>query len=129
MIESVDLVLTALVAGTSAGLSETATAAIEDSHRALKAVTGKVLCRSQPDSDLTTIDDQLTDPETYHDELVAALTTADLKAHPELIEAAQRVLDLVEPQQKAMGKYSVVITDSTGVQVGDGSSMTIQIPK
>ena len=129
MIESAELVLTALAAGTAAGMSETATTAVKDAYQALKALTGKALRRSRPESDQATVDSQLADPAAHHDELVAALTEAGIEAHPELIDAAQRVLDLVDPQYAAKSKYSVTVTDSTGVQVGDRNSMTIQAPK
>lgn len=129
MIESAELVLTALAAGTAAGMSETATTAVKDSYQALKALTEKVLRRSRPDSDQATVDGQLADPEAHHDELVAALTEADLEAHPELVDAAQRVLDLVGPTYTARGKYAVTLTGNTGVQVGDQNSMTVQAPK
>lgn len=129
MIESAELVMAALAVGAAAGATETATMAIKDSYTGLKSLAGKVLRQTRPDSDQATVGDQLADPETHRHELLAALTEANVAAHPELLNAARQVLELVDPTGTAKGKYDVTVTNSTGVQVGDHNNMTINTPK
>ncbi|ONI87368.1 hypothetical protein ALI22I_21770 [Saccharothrix sp. ALI-22-I] len=118
VIESVDLVVAALAAGATAGMTETASTAVKDAYQGLKSLTSRALRRGGSD-------DEPTDPE----ELKAALTAADAGSDPELVAAARRVLELTDPEGASAGKYRVNVRDSQGVQIGDGNTMTLNFGK
>ncbi|MGW3958489.1 RIP homotypic interaction motif-containing protein [Amycolatopsis sp. NPDC005003] len=106
-IEAVELVVTALAAGAAAGAKDTATTAVKDAYAGLKSGVRRLLGRDElPD-----------DPE----ELAAELTEANVGDDAEVLEAARAVLRETEPH----GKYHVTVTDSKGVQIGDGNTMNV----
>ncbi|MFE9745710.1 RIP homotypic interaction motif-containing protein [Saccharothrix saharensis] len=108
MIESVDLVVAALAAGATAGVTDTASAAVKDAYQGLKSLTRRALRRGGADEDTA-------DP----DELRAALVAADVDADAELLAAARAVLELT-------GRAGTVhVHDNQGVQIGDHNTMTL----
>ena len=130
MIESVELLVAALGAGAAAGASDAASTAVKDTYEALKSLTGKVLRRSVSDAndqqaDIL-IEAQLAEPEAHRDELATALAAASDETRAELVAAARKILDLTDPEQGTASKYRVELRDNTGVQVGDGNTMTLR---
>lgn len=117
LIESVDLVVTALGAGAAAGLTNTATTAVKDAYEGLKSLTRKALTRADVDAVAV-----LEDPEAHGEELRAAL--ADAGPDPELVAAARALLELIDPKGT---KYQIDVHDNQGVQIGDGNSMTLNL--
>ncbi|MEU4447219.1 hypothetical protein AB0K14_37740 [Actinosynnema sp. NPDC050801] len=116
VIESVDLVVAALAAGATAGVTDTASTAVKDAYQGLKSLTRRALRRGG-------VEEEPTDPE----QLKAALTAADAGADAELVAAARRVLELADPEGAA--KYRVDVHDNQGVQIGDGNTMTLNFGK
>jgi hypothetical protein len=104
-IEAVELVVTALAAGAAAGAKDTATAAVKDAYAGLKSGVRRLIGHL-PD-----------DPE----ELAAELAAANVGDDAEVLEAARAVLREADPD----GKYHVTVTDSKGVQIGDGNTMNL----
>jgi hypothetical protein len=120
MIESVDFVLAALAAGAGAGLTDTASAVVKDSYAALKArVTRALGGRSEE------VDEQVDAPVERQQELREALVAAGADGDPELVAAARAMLEAADPQGARVGKYTVDVRDSKGVQVGDNNTMTL----
>jgi hypothetical protein len=106
-IEAVELVVTALTAGAAAGAKDTATAAVKDAYAGLKSGVRRLVGREElPD-----------DPS----ELAAELASANVGEDAEVLEAARAVLRETDPD----GKYHVTVTDSKGVQIGDGNTMNL----
>lgn len=127
--EFVEPVLLALTAGAAVGAGEAASTAVQDAYRGLKAAAGKVLRREVTSGDDETeaeavIEGQLADPRVHRDELEAALVHADPDERAELLTAARRLLELVDPQDVAAAKYRVDLRDNKGVQVGDHNTQT-----
>ncbi|MCR6481789.1 hypothetical protein M8542_03070 [Amycolatopsis sp. OK19-0408] len=108
-IEAVELVVTALAAGAAAGAKETATAAVKDAYAGLKSGVLRLVGR----------DELPEDP----DELAEELSSAEVTE--EVVEAARAVLREVDPDGARAGKYNVTVTDSKGVQIGDGNTMNL----
>ncbi|MDX8141232.1 hypothetical protein SK854_03855 [Lentzea sp. BCCO 10_0061] len=128
LLESVDLVVAALVAGAAAGTGEVATAAVRDAYEGLKSLTRKALGHSPADADeeeRAGLEMELAAPEAHRAELKQALSSSEVEVDAELVTAAQRVLTLVDPEGAAAGKYAnMVVQDNKGVQVGDHNTQT-----
>jgi hypothetical protein len=121
LVDSVELVVAALGAGAAAGVSDTASAAVKDAYGKLASLVRKVLGRDDDQ-----LREQLADPATTRDELVAALTTADAGNDAELVAAARALLRLTGHIDQR-GKYVVKMRDNKGVQIGDGNTMTLNL--
>lgn len=120
MVEAVELVVAALSAGAAAGVSSTASAAVNDAYAGLKALTLKALRRGG------TANDGVLDDRT---ELRAALTAAGAEDDAVLLDAARAVLALTDPHGFDAGKYRIDVHDNQGVQVGDHNTMTLRLEK
>lgn len=132
MIESVELVVTALAAGAAAGAKETASTAVKDAYLGVKSLAVRALRRAEPvpaevvemveaDAVAPPEDDSGT---AGRRELTAALTAADAGSDEELVEAALKVLELTDPDGTRAGKYRVLMHGNKGVQVGDHNTQT-----
>ena len=113
--ESVELVVAALGAGVAAGVSDTAKKAYEK----VTSRVGEVLGRD-PDE----VREQVTESDAARDDLVAALE--DAEDDHELVEAARNLL-LLTGHVDQHGKFVTHAHDNTGVQIGDGNTMTLHI--
>jgi hypothetical protein len=132
MIEAAELIVAALSAGAAAGLTDTASAAVKDSYSELKALTVRILRRDKavPGDDVETAEGELVGhPDEHREELVTALTAAGVGREADLVEAARKVLAVLDPQGTSAGKYRVEIRDSQAVQVGDNNTMTLTLGK
>jgi hypothetical protein len=67
------------------------------------------------------------DPDTYREALRQALSAADAEQDQELVRAARRVLELADPDGVLAGKYQIQMRGSTGVQIGDANTMTLNL--
>lgn len=125
------MIVEAVVVGAAAGASATATTAVTDAYSALKDGVRRLLQRGSADTEGDESEDLVTaieaDPESERDALREALTAADADQDTELVAAARRVLTLVDPDGARAGKYRVELRDNTGVQVGDGNTMTLNL--
>ncbi|HEX5405610.1 MAG TPA: hypothetical protein VFX16_25325 [Pseudonocardiaceae bacterium] len=109
--ELVDVVVSALSAGAVAGVKDTAGTAVKDAYAGLLALLRRRWGHAQVDAVVAL------EPA----ELRRALTEADVVVDEEIVAAARQVLQA--------GKYTVDIHESTGVQVGDGNTMTLHVNK
>lgn len=127
MIESVELVVTALTAGAAVGVGDAASAAMRDAYDGLKSLAGKALRRgavaSEAEGDVR-FEEELADPVTHRERLVAALSEVDLEKHGELMAAARRVLSFVDHEGSGAGGHGVVVRNSQGVVVGNHATQT-----
>lgn len=136
---SVDLVVNALVIGAAAGVSATASAAVTDAYGVVKHGMRRLFHRAaevdEVEGDPDAMADGLfalveADPEASREalteQLTGLLTGPEVGVDIELMAAARRVLELsgAGPQ---VGKYHVELRDNTGVQIGDGNEMTLNI--
>jgi hypothetical protein len=119
MTGSIELVVAALAAGATAGLTDTASTAVKDAYTGLKTVTRKVLHRDRS-VDTAEIDRHLANPQDHRRQLTEALTAVDAGEDAELAAAAKRVLVLVS--SASADRFH--IHDNQGVQIGDGNTMT-----
>lgn len=113
------LVAQALTAGVGAGLSGAASSAVADSYAALKqalvrrlggrpgALERIELLESRPSGSAEGL---------AHDLVMAGAVDA------EIVEHAQRLLALIDPDAGPRARYRVDLREARGVQVGDGNT-------
>ncbi|MDQ2882873.1 MAG: hypothetical protein M3Y48_17280 [Actinomycetota bacterium] len=119
----VELVAAALTAGATAGLTDTAHAAVHDAYTRLVSAVRHRLGRD--DREDAVLDEHASDPIVRHEQLVAVLTSADAGEDTELVAAARRLLTQIDPLSVQGGKYVVDLREAKGVQIGDNPTMTL----
>jgi hypothetical protein len=124
MMDPITLILTALGTGAAAGGQAIASDAIRDSYIALKALILRKFA-GKPKAELALTEHE-SDPETWNAPLKKLLVEEHANQDLEIIKAAQTVMQLVQPQQSAMGKYNVQITGNVqGYALGDNQNVTM----
>ncbi|GAA1762427.1 hypothetical protein [Luedemannella helvata] len=122
--EPVTLVVTALVAGATAGISGMAASAVVDAYGALKNLVLACFRRGHvPEAAGLDLIAKASDGPGPRAALEQQLTAIEIDEPT--MEAAQTLLDLLE--KAGIRKFHVEVHDSTGVQVGDKNSQTINI--
>jgi hypothetical protein len=118
MMDPLILILSALTAGAVTAAQTVAGDAIMDAYAELKSLLQQKFMGKQ--SAEVALDEHETDPTTWEVPLKKALMQAQADHDEAIIEAAQKVMTLVNPQQVAMGKYNMQITGNVqGVAQGD----------
>lgn len=118
--DPISLIVGALAAGAAKGVGDTAASAVGDVYRQLKAlVRARVSRHPKGEGVLVDYED---DPETYEASLVKVLRETRTAEDATVLQVAQRLLEMTDPAGAKAGKYTVSITDSQGVQVGDGNA-------
>jgi hypothetical protein len=115
--DPITLILTALAAGAGAGLTDTASSAVKDAYGSLKALVKKRLA-GRPDADLVLARHEKA-PQTWQAPLAAELDESGAGRDPDLMEAAQALMSLVDEAGTRAGKYTVDVRGAQGVQIGD----------
>jgi hypothetical protein len=118
--DPVTLIVTALAAGAALGLKDTASSAIKDAYAALKELAKRRLA-GHPDGELV-LDRHERAPTTWHAPLEAGLIAAGAGSDADLVAAAQALLALADEKGSRVGKYTVDVRGSQGVQVGDSNT-------
>jgi hypothetical protein len=115
--DPVTLVVAALTAGAASGAGEAATAAVKDAYQALRRlVSARFAGRKAAEVALTEYE---ADPETWRARLATELGRTAAVDDPRVIEAAQRLMALLDEAGSKAGKYTVDLRAAQGVQVGD----------
>lgn len=123
MITEIDLVIAALSAGAAAGLSDTASNAVKEAYSGLlKAAKQRIRRDGSSTNELLISSGEYSAEQ--RDTLRAALESSELDA--DLIRKAAELLNLVDPAGVRAGKYTVNVTHTKGVQVGDNNTMNLR---
>lgn len=121
--DPITLILTALGAGAAAGGQAVAGDAIKDAYVGLKTLIQRKFS-GKPSAEVA-LQEHEVDPATWDAPLKKALAQAQVDQDREVIEAAQRVMVLVHPQQAAMREYNVQIAgNAQGFNQGDDNTIT-----
>ena len=115
--DPVNMVLAALAAGTTAAAQDTASQAIKDAYAALKALMLKRF-EKKPQAEVALVEYEK-DEDTWKKPLQKSLIEAGIDRDEAILQQAQSVLKLVNPQQAAQGKYNVQIGEGKGIVIGD----------
>lgn len=120
--DPVSLIVAALAAGAVAGAQNTATEAVKDAYVRLKVlVSGRLAGRAVGE---VALEQHEAKPEHWAPVLEAELVEADAGADREVVEAAQRLMALLDSAGWQEEKYRVDVRGSQGVQVGDRNTQT-----
>lgn len=112
----VELVMAALAAGASAGLTGTANSAVRDAYDSLReAVRRRLSARGEE-----VLDAEQVEPDVWEARLREELTACGADRDQELLTVAENLWALVRPA----GKYQVDARGAKGVQVGDHANQT-----
>ena len=117
---------------------DVASSAIKDAYAGLKkllvarfrrkeadqAAAGESAPAVDPDTVLEAHEAQ---PDTWKAPLKEALASSGADRDPEILEAAKALLEQVDPQGGAAGKYRIDLRGAQGVQVGDHGQQTVNI--
>jgi hypothetical protein len=114
------LILTAL----AFGAREVASEAIKDSYKKLKELIQRKFAGNQEAETALAIYER--DPDAGEGRLKKLLSQSGANTEEEIIQASQRLLVHVNPQQAASGKYNVQITGKVqGYVQGDHANVTM----
>lgn len=122
--DPVSLIVAALAAGASAGVTETAKQGVKDAYGALKSLLKRKLGEKTLVGDV--IDKHEEAPGVWEKPLQDELGKTDVGEDERIIHAAQRLLALEDPAGARAGKYNVTISGGKGIIVGDHAQMTIK---
>jgi len=120
--DPITLIVAAIVAGATTGaldkVTDAAKAGVTSAYARLRAlVTKKVAGDQGAQAALAEIE---ADPETWEAPLKAKLTKLDAGSDADLVAAAKAFMDLIDQAGAKAGKYNVTVSNSSGVQIGDG---------
>lgn len=113
MVDPVTLIVAPLVAGASTGLTDTAAQGIKDAYASLKALVLRRV-KDQPAGEVAVAEHEK-DPEVWSAPLAKTLTTAGANPDPQLIEAAQRLLQLLDSAGARAGTYNITASGERSV--------------
>jgi hypothetical protein len=121
-VDPVSLIIAALAAGAVAGAQTTAAEAVKDAYTGLKAMVRRRLTGRTAGE--VALQQHETKPQQWAPALEAELIGARAGDDAAAVEAAQRLMSLLDPAGSQAGKYLVDLRGSQGVQVGDHNSQT-----
>jgi flavin-binding protein dodecin len=108
--DPVTLIVVALAAGATKGLTDAASNAVKDAYASLKKlVLGKV---SDTPSGAVAVQEHEADPDTWQAPVTKLLTESGAGDDQSLVTAAQRLMELLDSAGAQAGKYVVNITAS-----------------
>lgn len=120
--EPVSLILGALAAGALKGAGETAAAAVKDAYQGLKAAIAARFAGNEPA--VQALEAHAAAPEAGEQRLAEQLEATGAAADPRIVELAQELMRLLDPDGASAGKYTVDVREAKGVQVGDHNTQT-----
>ena len=117
--EPISLILAALVAGATKAASDIA----PDAYKGLKALIVKKFAGNT--NAKMVLEEHEQDPEIYEAPLKKKLIEAGADRDEEIINAAQELLEQLEPEKSGAGKFNVVFQGEVkGMQMGDRNTQT-----
>jgi hypothetical protein len=126
--DPITLIVTALAAGATSGVSGTLSAAARDAYTNLVTLVKKRFA-GRPDAELVLAKHENA-PQIWQAPLAAELGEAGADRDSDLLAAAKALMALVDAAGSLAGKYVVDVRGSQGVQIGDysGQQNTFNIP-
>ena len=118
--DPITLIVTALAAGAASAMQDDAKAAVKTAFARLRHLAKKRF--ANPASGEFMVEKHASAPDIWQAPLQQELEQSDAAGDPELIDAAQALMKLLDPRGTGAGKYVVSVHNSRGVQVGDGGT-------
>lgn len=121
--DPISLIIAALIAGATTGASAVASDTLKDAYAGLKGMLKKIFRNKGDQQAEKAVDGAGTASTAEQLALKDKLAAQGVGQVNEVIEAARKVLASHDPEGFAQGKYNVVVTGGTGVQVGDHNTI------
>lgn len=115
--DPVTIIISALVAGAAAAVKDTTSQAAKDAYSGLKTLIQKRFA-GKPEAEMSLAQHEKK-PTIWEAPLKDALVETGAEKDQAILQSAEKLLKLVQPQQVGAGKYSVQIGEAQGVVVGD----------
>ena len=115
--DPVTIIISALVAGAAAAVKDTTSQAAKDAYSGLKTLIQKRFA-GKPEAEMSLAQHEKK-PTIWEAPLKDALVETGAEKDQAILQSAEKLLKLVQPQQVGTGKYSVQIGEAQGVVVGD----------
>jgi outer membrane protein assembly factor BamB/primosomal replication protein N len=122
--DPVTLVVSALIGGLTAGLTDTAKAATKDMYDALKARLMKKAETNEDAQDAIAKVEKQPDSKARQELLKEELEKLSLDDDEDLLKIAQSLLDALKESDDKVGKYNVDVQNSQGIVIGDNPNVT-----
>jgi len=121
-VDPVSLIVAALAAGAAAGAQGAVTNLVSDAYAALKALVRRRFAGRS--SGEVALEKHQINPDAWRSALAAELKDAGAAGDRELLDAARRLMAMVDPEGTDAGKYRVDVRGAQGVQIGDHGTQT-----
>jgi primosomal replication protein N len=121
--DPVSLIVSALIGGLTAGLTDTAKAATKDMYDALKARLMKKAEANEDAQDAIAKIEKQPDSKARQELLKEELAKLPLDKDEELLRLAQSLLNALKESGDRAGKYNVDVQNSQGIVVGDNANV------
>jgi outer membrane protein assembly factor BamB len=122
--DPVTLVVSAMIAGLTAGLTDTAKTATKDLYDALKARLMKKAETNEDAQDAIAKIEKQPDSKARQELLKEELGKLSFDNDEELLKLAQSLLEMLKETEGKPGKYTIDIQNSQGIVVGDNADVT-----
>jgi len=122
--DPITLILSALAAGATAAMKDTAGTAVKDAYQGLKALVQRHFSgKSEAEVALGNYENK---PDVWKEPVKDALTQTGADKNEAIIKAAQALMAQVDPQGAARGKFNINISGSAqGTVIGDHAQVTM----
>ncbi len=120
--DPVSVIVAALTAGAVAGAQGTATDVVKDAYAGLKALVRRRLAGRV--SGEVAVEQHERQPEAWRGAVEAELVDVDAGGDVAVVEAAQRLMALLDAEGSRAGRYQVDARGAQGVQIGDHGTQT-----
>jgi hypothetical protein len=118
--DPITLIVTALAAGAASAMQDDAKSAVKTAFERLRHLVKKRF--ASPETGEFMLEKHAAAPDIWQAPLKQELESSGAAGDQALIDAAQQLMQLVDPRGTAARKYVVPIQNSTAVQVGDYNS-------
>src|SRR6185436_4278147 len=122
--DPVTLVVSALLGGLTAGLTDTAKAATKDMYDAFRSRLMKKTEKNEDAQDAIAKVEKQPDSKARQELLKEELGKLELDKDDELLKLAQSLLEVLKESSSKASKYDVDIQNSQGIVVGDNANVT-----
>jgi hypothetical protein len=116
-VDPATLLVNALTTGAAGGVAHAAPAAVQDAYTKLKDLVAARFS-GNPVQEMV-LAEHTQHPDTWGTPLLQALQDNGATTDPVLLQAAERLMALVDESGARAGKYAVDLRGAQGVQVGD----------
>ncbi len=125
--DPISLILTALAAGAAGAAKDTASQAVKDAYAGLKQLVQQHFAGKQHAE--VALDGYEQDADTWQKPLQKAIEASGAPTDAALLQQAQQLMKLVQPQQYAQGKYNIQIGQAYGTVIGEHNTVNQRFGK